>query len=97
MAASAIAMPVTESRSWVVWRKDQPWRYTVGFDRRGCPVRFEMTGNAMAGGRARLALAWHTVDGTWLGRYRGGDGYVTAALSPTEIALIESTATAIPA
>ena len=84
MEAPAIAITVAKSHSWATWKDDQRWRYTVGFDHQGEPCRLEISGGVELG----LALAWRTVDGQWLGRFRYDDGYVTAHLSLLDIELV---------
>lgn len=90
MDAPANATAVARYRSWVAWRDDQPWRYSVGFDAGGQVVRFEVKGSTRAGPQAQLALAWRTTQGLWMGRYRYDDGDVTTPLSPIEVDLIEN-------
>ena len=91
MFAPRNAVPVARSRSRVIWNNDQPWRCVIGFAQDGRPVHFEVTGRTRAAARA-MTLAWRTTDDEWLGRYLAANGYVTARLSPTDIALIENTA-----
>jgi len=89
MKAPANAVAVTQYRSWITWKHDQPWRYILGFDKAGRPVRFEIKGRKRSGAEPQLAVAWRTVTGQWLGRYRQDYIYVMSPLSPTEIDFIE--------
>ena len=79
---------VAKSQSWTTTNDDQWWRYDVGFDHRGEACRLEISGGTEHG----LALAWRTVDGQWLGRFRFDDSYVTAHLSLLDIELVENIA-----
>jgi len=85
------AVPVTKTRSWISWKNNQPWRYAIGFDREDRACFLDIRGGTQQG----LALAWRTVDGEWLGRFRFDDGYVTARLSAIDIELIENTAKSV--
>lgn len=88
MDTFADAKPVEKSCSWHTTKDDRRWRYDVGFDHQGEPCRLEISGGTELG----LVLAWRTVDGQWLGRFRYDDGYVNAHLSHLDIQLVGSIA-----
>ncbi|WP_207459926.1 hypothetical protein [Azospirillum sp. SYSU D00513] len=81
-------LPFVKSRSWVCPKNSRPRLYRVGFDRDNRPVRFERLGSLHE--RRALVVAWRTACGAWVGKYRADTGYVTARLSPAEVAYIEA-------
>lgn len=88
MDASAEAVKVASTRACAMWKNDQRWHYKVGFDHQGEACRLEISGGFEHG----LGLAWRTVNGQWLGRFRYDDGFLTAHLSSLDIELVKNIA-----
>ena len=81
-------LPFVKSRSWICPKNSRPRTYRIGFDHEDRPVRFELVGTLHE--RRVLVLAWRTVSGAWIGKYRCPSGYATVRLCRGEVAFIES-------
>jgi hypothetical protein len=89
-SGSDARLPFLKSISWVCPKSNSPREYRIGLSKDGQPVRFDVLGAEK--GKHVLVIAWRTVSGEWVGKYRSESGYKIARLKRSEIELIEKVA-----